>query len=95
MNHTTLGIAAIIAVAALTAGAFVVSTAYAGKSYGGDGDKVIIKSKFNQKNLCWAVDDSTTTCSNRASVFGDNGNRNNGNQTGNDENHGRSRGMLG
>jgi hypothetical protein len=75
MNHTTIGIAAIIAIAALTAGAFVASNAYAG----GDGDKIIIKSKFNQKNLCWAIDHSTTTCSNRATVFGNNEERENGN----------------
>ena len=52
MNHTTIGIAAILAVVMSTAGAFAVSTAYAGG--GGGGDSVKIKKEI--KNHCWAVD---------------------------------------
>ena len=88
MNHTTIGIAAILTLAALTAGAFAVTSAYAGghghdkyakgdhdsKYAKGDHDSISIKSLFNQKNICWSVDDSRTTCRNTASVFGNNNN---------------------
>jgi hypothetical protein len=78
VNHTTtIGIAAILVLAVITPGILAVGTAYAGGH--GDGDKVIIKSKFNQKNLCWAVDNSRTDCANDASVFGSNRERDNNN----------------
>jgi hypothetical protein len=71
VNHTTtIGIVAILALAVFTPGVFAVSTAYAGGH--GHGDSFSVKSKFNQKNICWAVDDSRTTCRNDASVFGRN-----------------------
>jgi hypothetical protein len=69
VNHTTtIGIGAILALAVFSPALLAVSTAYAGGH--GDGDSVSIKSKFKQKNICWAIDDSRTTCRNDASVFG-------------------------
>jgi hypothetical protein len=69
VNHTTtIGIAAILALAALSTGAVAATAAYAGGH--GDGDSFSVKSKFKQKNICWAIDDSTTTCRNNASVLG-------------------------
>ena len=69
MNHTTtIGIGAILALALFTPALLAASTAYAREH--GDGDSVSIKSKFKQKNICWAIDDSRTTCRNDASVFG-------------------------
>jgi hypothetical protein len=69
VNHTTtIGIAAILALAALSTGAVAATAAYAGGH--GNGDSFSVKSKFKQKNVCWAVDDSRTTCRNDASVAG-------------------------
>jgi hypothetical protein len=83
VNHTTtIGIAAILTLAVFTPALFAASTAYAGGH--GDGDSISIKSKFKQKNICWAIDDSRTTCRNDASVFGANEENNNNN---NEVNH--------
>jgi hypothetical protein len=78
VNHTTtIGIAAIIALAAITPGILAIGTAYAGghsrgHGHNDDGDAFIAKTLAKQKNTCWSVDNSTTHCENNASVFGSN-----------------------
>jgi hypothetical protein len=81
VNHTTtIGIAAIIALAAITPGILAIGTAYAGghgRSHSSDGDTFVAKTLTKQKNLCWSVDRSTTDCENDATVFGSNRNEEN------------------
>jgi hypothetical protein len=82
VNHTTtIGIAAILALAVASPGILAVGTAYAGghgRSHG-DGDSFVAKTLTKQKNLCWAVDNSRTDCENNASVFGERENNDNNN----------------
>ena len=65
MNHTTLGIVAVLAAAALVAGIFAtgVQAAFAG-GYKGGGDSVSFKQSIKQKAKCEAIVIEPVNCNN-------------------------------
>ena len=66
MNHTTLGIVAVLAAAALVAGIFAtgVQAAFAGGHYKGGGDSVSFKQSIKQKAKCEAIIIEPVNCNN-------------------------------